>query len=308
MDPDYHSWCPAVSLEVGLTVISSAPQDAELTRLHQELDKTFVAYDRSGLERMRAVDQLARQLGAGGLAGRLGMKAAPAYRNPHWDLVDADWRRLKKVAWPPELVALSAQGRDAWLAEKRARRQELAARIRALVARRRAYVDEREFGHLTSQMDYAVTRLAGSQGYSPPLSPDEEASYRRVASLARELAETTRSGGQSRQLREEWLGLADQAQRLARGENVEADLLRDNFGLARERLLTSLPQPVWRTWERCWTRWTWIGGAAPGQFGKLFRGGEDVPRGAPNPGPLVRQPESRVSVVDRKSRRRAMVA
>ncbi|MCA2977450.1 MAG: VWA domain-containing protein [Myxococcaceae bacterium] len=125
-----------------------APQDAELARLNEQLNQTYVAYGRLGVQaaaRQVAQDANARGMSAASVASRTAAKVSGAYRNEDWDLVDAQARGQKASAMPTEalpepLRAMAPADRDAFIQTKAKEREALAAKISALAKERDAWV------------------------------------------------------------------------------------------------------------------------------------------------------------------------
>lgn len=144
------------------TLQIEAPQDAELVKLSQALNRTYVPFGAAGEESLRrqaAQDANAERCGSG--AQRAAAKACDTvYRNDGWDLVDArkregfDWAKLKDEELPEALRGKSPAERDAWLEALEAQRAAIQAKIQALSVERQKFVDEE------------TKRLAGEGGKS----------------------------------------------------------------------------------------------------------------------------------------------
>lgn len=128
----------------------ATPYDADLVRLGEELNGTYVAYGRGGeeaKERQVAQDRNAAAMGAAASVQRSVAKAQEAYTNEGWDLADAVRSGAVKIAalkddeLPPELRKLSVAERQKYVDGLIARRDELQREINDLDAKRRAYVE-----------------------------------------------------------------------------------------------------------------------------------------------------------------------
>lgn len=122
-----------------------APQDAELARLSQEMNKTYIAYGRKGKEaaaRQVAQDQNAMGMSAGSLSTRAAAKASAMYKNDDWDLVDAkkEGKAVRAEELPAELQGLDEKQRDAFIAKKAEERAAIQKQIAKLSAEREQYV------------------------------------------------------------------------------------------------------------------------------------------------------------------------
>lgn len=125
-----------------------APQDAEIAKLNEALNKTYVGYGPQGnaaVARQEAQDKNAAGMSAGSLATRAAAKASVQYDNAEWDLVDAK-RKGKKMAdmpaaaLPEPMREMKPEEREAFVAGKQKERDELQAKIGKLSKEREAFV------------------------------------------------------------------------------------------------------------------------------------------------------------------------
>lgn len=127
-----------------------APQDAELARLSQEMNKTYIAYGRRGGEaaaRQAAQDKNAEGMSASSVSTRAKAKASAMYTNSQWDLVDAKKEGKPMAAvpaaeLPAEMQGMSEQQREAYVDGKAKERAEIQSKISKLSAERDAYVQK----------------------------------------------------------------------------------------------------------------------------------------------------------------------
>ncbi|MBI4658637.1 MAG: VWA domain-containing protein [Verrucomicrobia bacterium] len=129
-----------------------APQDKEIARLGVELNKTYLAFGRTGEAgalRQTAQDANSVSLAAqGSLLNRAVFKASPQYRNDTWDLVDAcrngkvKLAELKPDELPAELRNMTAAEQHAFVQEKTKVREEVQNKINRLNAERSKYIAE----------------------------------------------------------------------------------------------------------------------------------------------------------------------
>jgi hypothetical protein len=122
-----------------------APQDAELARLSQEVNKTYIGYGRRGAEsaqRQAAQDSNAMGMSAGSASTRAAAKASPMYRNADWDLIDAkkEGKAVAKEELPAEMKNMNDKEQEAFIAKKAADRAELQKQIAKLSAERDQFV------------------------------------------------------------------------------------------------------------------------------------------------------------------------
>jgi hypothetical protein len=136
--------------------------DAQILKLNDELNKTYVAYGKEGKD--RAANQLAQDAnaakpapGAAGGAGappaaalaRAQSKASELYRNGGWDLVDRmkndkdfDLSKVKDEDLCDELKKLKPEERVAYVKKKAEERAAIQKQIAELSAKRQKKVDE----------------------------------------------------------------------------------------------------------------------------------------------------------------------
>jgi hypothetical protein len=136
----------------GGAVVVASPFDKELAELSGKLNTTYVGYGRD--RGAKAASQVANDAAAGGFnvqsaADRAVAKSSRQYDNSTWDLVDAsrnnkdfDITKLKDEELPDELRKLTVDQRKEFIATKAKERDEVAKQIRALSAKRDAYVKE----------------------------------------------------------------------------------------------------------------------------------------------------------------------
>ncbi len=154
----------------------SAPQDAEIVKLNEELNKTYLAYGSAGSDgvaNQTVQDANAMKRAESGAAvQRAVAKASVNYNNERWDLVDArkakdfEWKSIKEEDLPESLHDLSNDERDAKIAEMQKQRVELQTEIRQLNKEREAFVAQKlkESGESPEDtLDAAVTRTVRDQ-------------------------------------------------------------------------------------------------------------------------------------------------
>lgn len=122
-----------------------APQDVEIAKLNESLNKTYIAYGGKGKEavaRQEAQDKNAGGLSASSMSTRTAAKASPMYRNGDWDIVDAkkEGKAVSVEEMPAELKNLSEKERDEVIAKKAEERTKLQQQIGKLAAEREQFV------------------------------------------------------------------------------------------------------------------------------------------------------------------------
>lgn len=159
-----------------------APQDAEIVKLNEKLNETYIAFGRLGAERAR--EQVAQDANAeamaptGAMLQRAVSKASVSYSNASWDLVDASKSKefkieeVKDEQLPEEMRKLDVDERKQYVAKKQAEREAIQEQIQELNKERQAFVDKKrkEIGEgaadtLDKVMVSTVREQAGKKGY-----------------------------------------------------------------------------------------------------------------------------------------------
>ena len=127
----------------------ATPFDAELSELNTKLNATYLPYGaRGGVYVGRQLRQDALNDSAGFGAGRAASKAAPAYRQAHWDLVDAmedgtvELSKLDDEDLPESLRGLGIEAQRAKIDAVRADRTRVQEAILAVTAKRDGFLAE----------------------------------------------------------------------------------------------------------------------------------------------------------------------
>ena len=130
----------------------TAPQDDELARLGDKLNKTYVGYGRKGAEakkRQATQDKAAAEAGQGAGVQRALAKSKDQYRAEDWDVVDATaggaaMSAVAPSALPAELQQMPEDERRQFVQEKAKERAEIRSRMSKLEADRRTFVAAEE--------------------------------------------------------------------------------------------------------------------------------------------------------------------
>ncbi|NNC90326.1 MAG: VWA domain-containing protein [Akkermansiaceae bacterium] len=127
-----------------------APQDAEIVKLNEELNKTYIPIGTVGAQRWLEQDvqdaNAEARKESGAQVQRIRAKASMNYCNASWDLCDAvaakdfDWAKVKKEDLPKEMQGMSLEERKAHVAKRQAARTALQEKIQDLSKKRDAYV------------------------------------------------------------------------------------------------------------------------------------------------------------------------
>jgi len=134
-------------------VVIKTPQDAELLKLNDKLNSTYVTYGGKSGEDKQLNQQLqdtnAAKAAPGAALDRLSTKNSRLYRNDSWDLVDRmkndakfDIKALKEEEFCDELRKLKPDERVEYVKKKAAEREELRKQIDELNAKRTAFIQQ----------------------------------------------------------------------------------------------------------------------------------------------------------------------
>ena len=145
-----------------------APQDKEIARLGEELNRTYVAFGADGVEsqvRQQLQDRNAASFSnAGSSVQRALTKASSNYRNTAWDLVDAckegkvQIETIKEAELPAEMQKMTVDERKKHVETQFAERGKLRNRINQLNAERSKFVAEKTKQHaVTNTLDIVMT-------------------------------------------------------------------------------------------------------------------------------------------------------
>lgn len=137
-----------------------SPQDVEISRLSEELNKTYIPYGTAGsagLENQVEQDSNAVKSGKGVSVQRAAVKASSQYRNDSWDLVDAvnnDTVKLEEVKeedLPETMQNMTLDERRDFIAEQRVSRANIQKKISVLNDARGKYVAEKRKEQASSE-------------------------------------------------------------------------------------------------------------------------------------------------------------
>lgn len=160
-----------------------APQDKEIVKLSEELNKTYVRYGAHADE--KAMNQAVQDKNAEAAAPAAGVQRAVTkssgrlYNNSSWDLVDAVKEKkvkledVKKEDLPEELKKLSPEELKALVEKQTAERTAIQVKIQTLNREREQYVaaelkKKGETSSLDTAMIKAIRSQASKQNFSFP--------------------------------------------------------------------------------------------------------------------------------------------
>lgn len=158
-----------------------APQDAEILRLGNELNSTYMAYGMEGatsFARQSSADRAAAKLSPKVALERMQLKSKKAYDNRGWDVVDAIQNNTQFLENTPD-AQLPAELRGKSLEEKRrlidaniARRKDINAQIAKLEAERTRFLASEQakqqgaaINSLETELLKGTQQIATKKGY-----------------------------------------------------------------------------------------------------------------------------------------------
>jgi len=141
-----------INIDQNIKVVHiDAPQDKKIAELGVKLNKTYIAYGRSGkkaMARQRVQDSNAEKLSSNSMAQRAMFKSKAQYRNDSWDLVDASKNSKKSVAsmskeeLPDEMKDMSKKERVEYVEKKAKERKRIQKEIARLSKERAEYINK----------------------------------------------------------------------------------------------------------------------------------------------------------------------
>lgn len=129
-----------------------APQDAEIIKLGQQLNKTYIAFGKIGKDKKEMQsEQDANSMSVSNevMVQRSVTKSGGQYKNSTWDLVDAKKdgtlkiEDLKDEELPDEMKKMSVQERKTYIEKKEKEREQIQIKINKLNEERSKYVAQK---------------------------------------------------------------------------------------------------------------------------------------------------------------------
>lgn len=129
-----------------------APQDAEIVRLGEELNRTYIPFGEKGKKgaiNQEAQDQNALAAAPGAMLERSVAKSSAYYKSSDWDLVDAvesnevELKNVQEEQLPENLQKMTVAEREKYLQDTMKERDRIQSEIRKLNDERNAYVAEK---------------------------------------------------------------------------------------------------------------------------------------------------------------------
>lgn len=164
----------------------ATPMDAEIARLNQALNETYVPYGAKGGQSKKnqlAQDANTAQMSMPAVVSRAITKAGNLYRNESWDLVDAQEagiavEQIAPEALPEPMRSMTTDERKHYVAELGNKRNAIKKEIAELGRERRSYIAEERSklsGGGESGLDEAILgglrELAHKQGFEIGTTP-----------------------------------------------------------------------------------------------------------------------------------------
>ncbi|WP_250435143.1 vWA domain-containing protein [Hanstruepera flava] len=159
------------------TVHIASPYDDKILNLNKQLNQTYIAYGKSGRQKMALQveqDSNARGYSEANAVSRTVSKSSHLYNNATWDLVDAEkegvfnYDTFKQTDLPIELQGKSKKEIKAYLAEKRQERETIQNEIQELNLKRKMFIAEQSRDKenlLENAMIEAVKKQASLKNY-----------------------------------------------------------------------------------------------------------------------------------------------
>lgn len=155
------------------------PFDAEILKLNQDLNKTYIGFGSAGESRIqmqKKQDSNAASYGAANNVERAVSKSKSAYKNEEWDLVDAMAKdeavleEVEKEALPEEMQEMDKKERKEFIETKSKERTEIQTKINDLNKKRQVFIAEGKNGNaekltLDKVMLKAIREQANAKNY-----------------------------------------------------------------------------------------------------------------------------------------------
>ncbi len=131
----------------------NAPQDKQIAKLNEELNKTYIPYGEKGRvksQRQKVQDDKSKSISSGLLSKRVEAKVSSMYDNSNWDLVDAvstgkaDLDKLNENELSEDLRELPKSKRKDFIQNKAQERIKIKEEIIKLTSKRNKYVAEKK--------------------------------------------------------------------------------------------------------------------------------------------------------------------
>jgi len=155
------------------------PFDDKILKLNEKLNTTYVTFNDVGRKRLKVQKEVDVQNEASNkkaMMQRVATKSTANYFNGNWDLLDAstgdkfEWGNIDEKQLPKELVGLTDEQKDEWVAQKREERKKIQSEIQKLNTERSKFVAKKsaestDGDSLGSAVQSSVRKQAEAKGY-----------------------------------------------------------------------------------------------------------------------------------------------
>jgi len=151
------------------------PFDDKIIELNKQLNKTYVAYGARGEKsylRQAEQDKNAYSMNEEVAIQRISSKSKSAYKNSHWDLIDAasdenfELESLDENDLPKEMKNMTKEERIKYIEEKANNRKEIVNQINELTLMRDKYVAQQRVNDPENMLDKAIVNSVKKQAAS----------------------------------------------------------------------------------------------------------------------------------------------
>jgi hypothetical protein len=165
-------------------VAIETPYDAEIQRLNEKLNETYLAYGSTGIacySNMIVQDQNAMTYSISSATDRASVKSSHMYSNSSWDLVDAKKNTglvvssVKKEELPVEMQDMDDKEQEEYIDKKAKEREKIQKQINSLNQKRLNYIalKEKESGEDQTNLDDAIIGAIVKQAKAKNFTFDE---------------------------------------------------------------------------------------------------------------------------------------
>lgn len=155
------------------TVYIEAPQDKEIMKLNEQLNKTYIAYGNLGAEKKRmqqVQDSNAAKSNKEATIQRAFTKSSKLYKNEAWDLLDAveneevAIEEMETSQLPEEMKKMSKEERKKYVEKMQKQRKEIQEKIKILYQQRNKYIEaKRKESAEESTLESAIINVIHEQ-------------------------------------------------------------------------------------------------------------------------------------------------
>lgn len=156
------------------TVYVETPFDAEIQKLNEKLNDTYLAYGQQKeyfQQNQTLQDANSYSYGSSNATERAVTKSSHLYKNEKWDLVDAnknlqfDLAKVDKADLPAEMQGMTTKQKEDYIQQKAKEREQIQKQIQDLNVKRLAYIEQKklEMGEDNGGLDYAMLEAIKKQ-------------------------------------------------------------------------------------------------------------------------------------------------